>query len=432
MSTSSPPVEAEAEQLLIGAIAIKPEIVPEALSLGLRPNQFVDLAFRRIYSTAVERHLSGQPCDVTILARELRDDPLFRTAEGGVTAMLIEAGQAAVTTAHWKYHAGLITDAASKRHVLAAVEQAVNSMKRRDGREVISDLSVALYDLQRDYCCGDDDAPREAFAAWESSVLNRERPAFYQWAPYGTRLGSLRIGEKHIGVIGAPPGNGKTALVSQIVFEALRFDGQDHLKALIANVEMGPHALWDRQLARLTGIGSNYIQHRDYDAEALPRLQAGIEELRLLMPRIEFMAPPFTLERLTERADAFEADIVVVDYAQRFDYAHRSSDQRAQANAVMDCCRRLADAGRAVIVISAVNRAGYGKEASLSSFRESSELEYGADAAYLLVRDEQDSQAVTLKCVKNRHGSTGDVRLLFDGAAQLFTEDPAEFEWNSQ
>ncbi len=117
MSTVIPPTEMEAEQLLIGAIALKPELVPEALSLGLRPNQFVDLAWRRIYSTAVERHFSGQPCGVTILARELRADPLFRTAEGGVTALLIEAGHAAVTTTNWKYHAGLIIDAASKRQV---------------------------------------------------------------------------------------------------------------------------------------------------------------------------------------------------------------------------------------------------------------------------------------------------------------------------
>ena len=57
----------------------------------------------------------------------------------------------------------------------------------------------------------------------------------------------------------------------------------------------------------------------------------------------------------------------------------------------------------------------------LASFRESSELEYGADGAFLLVRG--DPAAATLRHVKSRHGEPLDVPLRFDGACQRFEAD---------
>lgn len=266
------------------------------------------------------------------------------------------------------------------------------------------------------------------FEKWESSVLNREHPAIYQWAPVGSRLASFKIAADTVVVMGAPPGSGKTALALQIILDSLRAPGQEDLRVLNCNVEMHPCALLDRFLARLTGVGYSYVQLRSYDDNAIPRIKAAIEELRGLMPRIEFLRPPFTLENLSERAVNFGANLIVADYCQRLDHVKRSSDQRAQAGAVMDCCRRLADDGRCVLAVSAVNRQGYGPDATISAFRESSDLEYGADSAWLLIR-EGNSAAVKLRCVKNRHGTIEDVQVLFDGSRQEFTDDPAEFSW---
>jgi replicative DNA helicase len=62
--------------------------------------------------------------------------------------------------------------------------------------------------------------------------------------------------------------------------------------------------------------------------------------------------------------------------------------------------------------------------AGLASFRESSEVEYGADDCYLLAADpsgEADAGAMVLAHVKARHGEPTDLALLFDGAHQSFT-----------
>ncbi|QDT72223.1 DnaB-like helicase C-terminal domain-containing protein [Lacipirellula limnantheis] len=269
----------------------------------------------------------------------------------------------------------------------------------------------------------------EQFEKWAMDFLNRRRPATFRWAPAGSRLETFKVGAEAVVLVGAPPATGKTAWAGQVYLDCMRVN--EDMRVLVANVEMSTGSLLDRHLARLSGVGYGYIQERNYSESAKPRLMAAIEELRELKPRLEFLTPPFTIEHLAERAVNFGADLVVVDYCQRFDHEKRSSDQRAQANRVMEALRRLADDERGVLAISAVNRGGYGKDATIAAFRESSELEYGADSAWLLIRD-GDSPSVTLRCVKNRHGRIGDVQLLFDGSRQQFDADPAELEWIPQ
>ena len=262
-----------------------------------------------------------------------------------------------------------------------------------------------------------------AFEKWATAVLSRDRPATWLWAPVGSRLSTFKIGADCVILVGAPPATGKTAWAGQVYLEGMRKN--EDMRVLVANVEMGVNALMERHLARLTGVGYGHVQERTYDESARPRIKAAMEVLRELLPRLEFLKPPFTLEHLSERATNFGADLIVVDYAQRFDHEKRSSDQRAQANRVMEALRRLADDGRGVLAISAVNRSGYGKNATIAAFRESSELEYGADSAWLLIRN-GDSPSVKLRCVKDRYGRIGDVQLRFDGSRQQFDADPAE------
>lgn len=302
--------------------------------------------------------------------------------------------------------------------------------------------TLPLNGLERKFDGGDrylvdgDEPPPETssidtFDKWMDDVLSRRHPPRHLWAPPGSRLSAFKIGAGSLVLVGAPPASGKTAFMLQVTVDAMRAQGQEGLRVLIANVEMSPPSLLDRMLARLSGIGYGFIQDRTYDEEARPRIIAAMDEMRELMPRLMFLPAPFTLEHLSERALSFDANIVVVDYVQRFAPTKSSGDSRQQTGVVMDSLRRLCDAGMAVLAVSAVNRSNYGKDAALAAFRESSELEYGADAAWLLVR-EGDSAAVTMRCVKSRHGRTEDVQVLFDGSKQEFRDDEAEFSWQPE
>ena len=144
------------------------------------------------------------------------------------------------------------------------------------------------------------------------------------------------------------------------------------------------------------------------------------------------MRPPFTLENVAAVADAFRADVLLLDYIQRIAPPGQHGDKRGSVDATMNYLRQFADAGVAVIVVAAVSRTKDSKGRSsydgdglnLASVRESSELEFGADDAFILTTDRKDAELVTLRHLKARHTEPRDLLLRFDRRRQSFS--PAE------
>jgi len=247
--------------------------------------------------------------------------------------------------------------------------------------------------------------------------------------PVGTGgLATVEIGPGRIVLLGGAPGVGKTALTMQWVIDALR--AVPTLRAVTVNVEMHPHALLDRQLSRLSGVPLSIINKRQLGPEHAERIDRGLATLESVADRLAFVAPPFDLEHVARAADAFAAKLLLLDYVQRIRPPGEHSDKRSSVNALMDYLRRFADVGLGVLAIAAVGRtrdkrgrSSYTPTAlNLASFRESSELEYGCDSAYLLLpADASDPGAVTLSCCKHRFGELVDVPLRFDRVRQAFT-----------
>lgn len=261
-----------------------------------------------------------------------------------------------------------------------------------------------------------------AFAGWRENVLTGTGPVVF---PHTMPVPEISPGQ--VTLLGGAPGAGKTALVMSCVVEALRHTPA--LKALVANVEMPPDVLLDRQLARLSGVEAEVIRHRRFTAEHADRLDAGLATVESFADRLAFLEPPFDLANVARAADAHGADVVVLDYLQRIMPPGDVADPRLRANAVMDMLRLFAGQGCAVLALSAVGRsrdaAGrstYAASAmSLASFRDSGELEYGADNAFLLAPiDENDKSVVRLSHLKSRHGAEHTIDLRFDRARQSF------------
>jgi replicative DNA helicase len=266
-------------------------------------------------------------------------------------------------------------------------------------------------------------AGESVFAGWRDNVLTGTGPVVF---PHTLPVPEISPG--HVTLLGGAPGAGKTALVMACVVEALRHT--DTLRALVANVEMAPAALLDRQLARLSGIEAEVIRHRRFTDEHADRLDAGLATVESFVERLAFLEPPFDLANVAHAADAHGADVVVLDYLQRIMPPGDVADPRLRANAVMGMLRQFAGQGCAVLALSAVGRsrdnAGRSTYAagsmSLASFRDSGELEYGADDAFLLAPvDDADPSVVRLSHFKCRHGAQRTVDLHFDRPRQSFT-----------
>jgi replicative DNA helicase len=265
----------------------------------------------------------------------------------------------------------------------------------------------------------------ELFSSWKRELLSGENPIRWALADEDSPLNAIQAEPGKVYAVGGQPGSGKTALVLQLVTDGLRLS--DELRVLVANVEMAPDVLLARQLSRLSGIDLNIIQDRKFTEEHEQRLHAGFSELELICGRLGFVKGPFTFENVGRAADELEPQILVLDYLQRFQ-SSASEDRRGGIDESMSLIRQFADSGSCVFVVSALARTknpkgqtGYQADSlSLASFRDSSEIEFGVDDAYILATGKEAGER-TLMHLKSRNGECRDIALEFDGAVQRFS-----------
>ncbi len=233
------------------------------------------------------------------------------------------------------------------------------------------------------------------------------------------------IAPKQVLLIGSPPSKGKTSLVMGWTFDALYNDPD--LRACVLNVEMTPDDLLCREVARQSGVGLTDIQSRLFRNVKDYRESVGkaIETIGTIKDRVAFVDFPFSLEHLAKVVMGHESDLIILDYIQRITPNNKPpKDQRQQNSDCMNLIRKIAQCGKAIIVVSACSRdkGSNGKAYSnltLGSFRESGELEYGADNCYILHLDDGNGK---LQHVKARHSRQEDIYLRFDGDCQRWSK----------
>lgn len=280
----------------------------------------------------------------------------------------------------------------------------------------------------------------DAMENWRDDVLTGKPPTFYRIAESGP-LAKIEVGPKLITLIGGAPGSGKTGFVMQAVIDALRLSPK--LRAVVCNIEMPPEVLLDRQLSRLSGVPLDAIRYRTLNESHADRIDAGLSTIESFADRLCFVKPPFDLANVAATADDFAplskagGLLLVLDYIQRIAPPGALGDKRGSIDATMNFIRQFADAGAAVIVVSSVGRqkdkagrSSYGGEnLNLASFKESGELEFGADDAFILAPD--TGGLLKLAHLKARHTQPADVYLRFRGATQTFiaVEPPTADDW---
>jgi replicative DNA helicase len=270
----------------------------------------------------------------------------------------------------------------------------------------------------------------DAYNVWQGTLLTDAPPSGWK---IGDAFDHVEVGPGQILLLGGAPGSGTTALLLQWIFEALFLNPL--LRILIANVEMSPSRLLDRQLARLSGVPLTLIRrHAVTSPGDLKQISVGLTKIQKVVNRIAFVRGPYTLDRIAGAVDDSGADLIVLDYIQRIELTGKFNGMRDKANALMSKLREFADGGYGVIAAAALTRSkdskgrsSYdGKHLGLASFRESSELEYGADDAFLLYPTDQAAslddpeRPTTLAHVKFRDGETQTIELIFHRRTQSF------------
>ena len=480
------PSNVEAEAAFLGAVLIDNQVVQE-LNTPLQPHHFYEPVHQRIYERVhklIDRNSVATP--VTLKPYFESDEALKQL--GGVTylAQLTADGQGLLATGKL---AEQIYDLALLRELVTVgrnlVESALDTSDEVAPMDQISKAEADLYKVAEGATTGSE---AQDFRTAALGALKMVEAAINSGGKFsGKTTGLETVNDKTSGlhnsdliILAGRPGMGKTSLATNIAFNAARRLMDDHKIGIdtsespgaataFFSLEMSADQLATRILAETAEISSEKLRSGRLSKEEFQRLSFASQELNELPLYIDD-TPGLTIGALRTRARRLkrrhDIGLVIVDYLQLLQGSGRANDNRV--NEISEISRGLKTLAKElhvpVIALSQLSRAveqREDKKPQLSDLRESGLIEQDADMVWFIYRGEyyhnqvkpetpddtsteesklkyqqwQEKQLdlagkATLIVAKQRHGSTGNVPLHFEGEYTKFTS-PAYRDYSS-
>jgi replicative DNA helicase len=254
--------------------------------------------------------------------------------------------------------------------------------------------------------------------------------------------GGLRAGSLYI--IGAPPAEGKTTFALQMAWQLAE---QSWVNCAFFSLEMSKkelaarlmsHILYKETMGKIKLceaeiLDGNYTdEHLDIVRRAIDTIGMGLKlhecNLYCDIARI--------IDDMTNEHGLYPK-VVFIDYLQVLALAVKTGDMRHKVDQTLTELKRMArDLDVAVVLISNVSRTGQKAiddgYISFGIFKESSQIEYTADALFAMYTRSTrcaDHRVVGLKCLKNRKGPNFQLSYRYKPEWNTFdTERAIKFE----
>lgn len=251
---------------------------------------------------------------------------------------------------------------------------------------------------------------------------------FLRWG-FGDLDEQLHVGKGDMIVIGGYPSAGKTAFSLQLAFHIARTK-----RVGFFSYETAADKLYDRAVACQTHTSFSKIMRNKLDVEDYARIKDSREVLTA--PAMELLETSgMTVSGIGAYAMAHHYDVIIIDYLQKIPGA-KATDEFQRVSQVSNDLQQLGRrTGKTIVALSQLSRPEKRKDGSippptLSSLRQSGQIEQDADAVLLLYKENPtyyQSKRV-LDIAKNKDGIAGLGMLLdFDGDTQRFKKSIKSF-----
>ena len=456
--TKELPNNIEAEQSVIGSILVSNEIFDE-ISMIISYKNFYDPMHQKIYS-AIEKLIYGG-----MLANPITLKNYFENEkdELNIPEYLVKVTKFSTASRQTIEYSKLIYDLFVKRELIKISENIIDSAKLNDldhdGQSIIENFEKSLFDLAEKGSFNSslvkfDEAMKMTIEMASNAYKNDEGIV---GVPTGLTDLDDRLGGLHksdLLIIAGRPSMGKTALATNIAFNAAKKIQEDGRKSTIAffSLEMSSEQLSTRILAEQAKIKSNDIRRGRISEDQFDKFietSKNISELPLYIDE----TPAITIASLSNRARRIKRlyglDMVVVDYIQLMRAANFKDGRVQEISEITQGLKALAkELSVPVLALSQLSRAVEqrdDKKPQLSDLRESGSIEQDADVvmfvfrqAYYLERKEPQPGTVDhaewqskmndvanraeVIIGKQRHGPTGNVFLEFEAMFTKFKD----------
>lgn len=370
------------------------------------------------------------------------------TGEGGITAALTEANATRCNPPLNNYRLGRCIDSAMRADITrdvaggAVIEQAVTSLFAKPGTATIAEAFTGVHTPAPVATDVDGRPPRMARLA--RVIARDELPAVRTYPTPIPELNALLGGgakTRQLAVMGAPPGNGKSAFITTM---ARHYEGQ--LPQLWFCTELDQQEMLARLAAPILGK-----PWRDLVAGEVPwsEVQRAVADLNIYcvgtdqMPRSGNDALALLVQCIREiHEDTGVTPFVYVDYIQHLARGGEDDQQRTRVADITNKLRQISQVCDCPVwAICTVSRGYYGTNSDslediedavrfMGMAKESGEVEY--DAATIVFIDLRkriegcDHRLGRLAVAKSRHGEPGFASVKFFGATGHWAEAPGE------
>ena len=476
------PQNIEAEAALLGALMIDNRLV-EDVQLKLKAHHFFEPLHGRIYEAVLRMTDANRVANPVTLRPLFESDEAMKEVGGPAYLAQLTGSGAAVIGA--RDFAAQIYDLALLRALIGVgrdlVEGALDTSEEVAPLAQIERAETELYKVAEE---GGAEGKAKSFGEAAKLAIDMAERALNtggHLSGFTTGLDSLntKIGGMHksdLVIVAGRPGMGKSALgTNMAVAAARRFlrDTDEGIEAgrsagapvVLFSLEMSADQLATRILAEQSGITSENLRTGRITQQEFRELARAAAELQSLPLYIDD-TPGLTIAALRTRARRLKRQkgigMVVVDYLQLLQGTGRNgSENRVQE--ISEISRGLKQLAKEldvpVIGLSQLSRAVEQREdkrPQLSDLRESGSIEQDADIVLFIYREDYylkgtevemptpeeasanldkvskyeawkqkyDSAAGKAEIIvaKQRHGSTGIVRVRFDGRTTKFSD----------
>ena len=425
------PHNIEAEQALLGAILLKPDVMHD-ISVSVFPESFYANKHRIIYESILATFTKGDPIDLVSISSRMKEQGSLDSVGGPVYISELAELVPAAGNAH--YYAELVQNKAILRGLITAAET-IAELGYSDPENLDETLDQAekqVYEVtntnagQKFRTIGS--SLTEAWERFEYLNANQDEK---RGVPTGfTSLDNVLSGfqKSDLIILAARPSMGKTTFALDLARNAAL---QYKASVGIFSLEMSDQQLVDRMLAAEAGVDSWKLRtgrlSTDQEFEAVQTAMAKLGEAPIHIddqPGTNILQMRSSARRLKNEHGL---DLLIVDYLQLIHpTSTKASDSMVQQ--ITEISRSLKLLAREldvpVLALSQLSRAveQRGGKPRLSDLRDSGSIEQDADVVMFIHREDkankdQESERPNIAEIlieKHRNGPVGLAELYFD------------------
>lgn len=424
------PYSLEAEQSVLGAVLLDPSALLTALDF-LKPQHFYLPQHRAIFSAMVRMFSSSASIDVVTLLDELKQDGVYDDAGG--KAYLLQLAQMVPSVANVAAYARIVQDKYYLRSLIDASREIIGvaTEETEDASTVLDAAEQKIFDIRQDKASAGlrpiKEVILETFERLHQITgeeKDKNRPVLSGFADLDRLLTGLN--KTDLIILAARPAMGKTSFALNIAHNVAV---KGHTVAVFS-LEMSAEQLATRVLSDESGINNRNLR----TGELTPDDWVKFAQAADTMSRCGFFiddTPGITTAEIKARCRRLhKLDLVIIDYLQLITSGYRVDNRVQEISQITRNLKIMAkELDVPVLVLSQLSRSVEQRtqhRPQLSDLRESGSIEQDADIVLFLSREdaegqEQDLSRVTCIVAKNRHGSTDDVQLFWDGEHTRFS-----------